>query len=327
MLIRHFTPVRSGPTVSSVLTTPVQTTRTTRSVSTSWRATSVGLVVTGALSVQFGAAIAVLLFPRVGALGVVSLRLALSAIPLLLIFRPRLTGRDRGDWQLVLAFGGVLAGMNVLFYQAIDRIPLGAAVTIEVLGPLALSVFSSRKWLSWVWAALALAGVVLLGGGLSGLNLAGVLFALGAGVLWAAYILLSARSGARFQGADGLALSMGVATVLTLPLGILAAGSVLFQPGVLLIGLAIAVLSSSIPYTLELFALRTIPASTFAILVSLGPAIGAASGFLILHQRIGPTDLVAMSMVIVASAGAVLTSSGRSHRDDGATPVTRPIEV
>jgi inner membrane transporter RhtA len=282
-------------------------------VSTSRRATAVSLVVTGALSVQFGAAIAVLLFPRVGALGVVSLRLALSAIPLWLIFRPRLTGRNRADWALVLAFGGVLAGMNVLFYQAIERIPLGTAVTIEVLGPLALSVFSSRKLLSWVWAALALAGVALLGGGLTGLSVPGVLFALGAGVLWAAYIVLSARSGRRFQGADGLALSMGVATVLTLPLGILAAGSVLFQPAVLLTGLTIAVLSSSIPYTLELFALRTIPASTFAILVSLGPAIGATSGFLILHQRLGAIDLVAMSLVIAASAGAVLTSSTRAR--------------
>lgn len=287
--------------------------------STSRRATAICLVVTGAVSIQFGAAIAVLLFPRVGALGVVSLRLTLSAIPLCLIFRPRLTGHNRADWALVLAFGGVLAGMNVLFYQAIERISLGTAVTIEVLGPLALSVLSRRKLLSWVWAALALAGVLLLGGGMHGLSVAGVLFALGAGVLWAAYIVLSARSGQRFQGADGLALSMGVATVLTLPLGIAAAGSVLFQPGVLLTGLAIAVLSSSIPYTLELFALRTIPASTFAILVSLGPAIGAASGFLILHQALGRIDLVAMSLVIAASAGAVLTSATRTR------PVVVPI--
>lgn len=260
---------------------------------------------------QFGAGLAVLLFPQAGPLGTVTLRLVVSALLMLVLCRPSLRGRSRADWMTVVGFGTALAAMNGLFYQAIDRIPLGAAVTIEVLGPLALSVVTNRRLISWLWAGLALVGVVLLSGGLTGLNLSGVLFALGTGGFWAAYVLLSGRAGARFSGADGLALSLGVAGVLILPFGLITAGSVLIHPSVLGTGAVIAVLSSMIPYTFELFALKTLPASTFSVLLALAPAVAALSGFLILGQALTVRDLVAIALVIAAGAGAVLTAPSR----------------
>ncbi|WP_406285373.1 EamA family transporter [Streptomyces sp. NBC_00209] len=266
----------------------------------------VALVVAGGLSVQFGAAIAVLLMPRAGALGVVTLRLAAAALVLLVVCRPKLRGHSRADWGTVVAFGIAMGGMNTLFYQAADRIPLGAAVTLEVLGPLALSVIASRRLVNVVWAALALGGVVLLsGGGFDRLDPVGAAYALGAGVMWAAYIVFSARTGRRFPQADGLALAMVVAALLSLPLGIMDAGSKLLVPTTLGLGAAVAVLSSVLPYTLELIALRRLPAPTFAILMSLEPAIAAMAGFLILHQALSLTDALAIALVIGASMGAV----------------------
>ncbi|MFK0096757.1 EamA family transporter [Streptomyces sp. NPDC091040] len=266
----------------------------------------VALVVAGALSVQFGAAIAVLLMPRAGALGVVTLRLAAAALVLLVVCRPKLRGHSRADWGTVVAFGIAMGGMNTLFYQAADRIPLGAAVTLEVLGPLALSVIASRRLVNVVWAALALGGVVLLsGGGFDRLDPVGAAYALGAGVMWAAYIVFSARTGRRFPQADGLALAMVVAALLSLPLGIMDAGSRLLVPTTLGLGAAVALLSSVLPYTLELIALRRLPAPTFAILMSLEPAIAAMAGFLILHQALSVTDALAIALVIGASMGAV----------------------
>jgi inner membrane transporter RhtA len=280
---------------------------------------AVGLVLGGALSVQFGAAIAALLFPRVGVSGVVTLRLVVAAVVLLAVCRPRLRGHSGRDWLLVAGFGTALAGMNSLIYQAIDRIPLGAAVTLEVLGPLALSVIAGRRPASWLWALLALCGVVLLErGGVRGLDLGGVGFALGASVMWAAYILLSARTGRRFPRADGLALAMTAAAALTLPLGVAAAGAALLDPVTLGLGAAVAGLSSVLPYTLELLALRRMPTSTFAVLVSLGPAIAALAGFLVLGQSLGAGQVVAIVVVVAASAGAVRTSANTGALADPA---------
>lgn len=272
----------------------------------------VALVVGGALSLQFGAAVAVLLMPRAGALGVVSLRLALAALVLLVVCRPRMRGHSRSDWGTVVAFGAALAGMNVCFYQAIDRIPLGAAVTLEVLGPLALSVVASRRLVSLVWAGLALAGVALLsGGGFDRLDPVGAGFALGAGAMWAVYIVFSARTGRRFPQADGLALAMAVGAVLSLPLGIAEAGAKLAVPSTLGLGLAVALLSSVLPYTMELMALRRLPAGTFAVLMSLEPAVAALAGFLVLHQALSATDAAAIALVIAASIGAVRSRAAR----------------
>ncbi|MFE2334426.1 EamA family transporter [Streptomyces coelicoflavus] len=272
----------------------------------------VGLVLAGGLSVQFGAALAVSLMPRAGALGVVTLRLAVAAVVMLLVCRPRLRGHSRADWGTVVVFGIAMAGMNGLFYQAVDRIPLGPAVTLEVLGPLALSVFASRRAVNLVWAGLALAGVFLLGGGGFGaLDPAGAAFALAAGVMWAAYIVFSARTGRRFPQADGLALAMAVGALLFLPLGIVESGAKLIDPMTLALGAGVALLSSVLPYTLELLALRRLPAPTFAILMSLEPAIAAAAGFLILDQALSATQSAAIALVIAASMGAVRTQVGR----------------
>ena len=268
----------------------------------------VALVVAGGLSVQFGAAVAVMLMPRAGALGVVTLRLVLAAVVLLVVCRPRVRGYSRADWGTVVIFGAVMGAMNILFYQAVDRIPLGAAVTFEVLGPLVLSVIVSRRLLNLVWAGLALGGVVLLsGGGFDRLDPVGALFALSAGAMWAAYIVFSARTGRRFPQADGLALAMAVGAALSLPFGIAEAGAALVVPSTLALGLAVALMSSVLPYTLELLALRRLPASTFAVLMSLEPAIAATAGFLVLHQALSPTDALAIALVVAASMGAVRT--------------------
>ncbi|MFF5633677.1 DMT family transporter [Streptomyces sp. NPDC012825] len=268
----------------------------------------VALVVTSGLSVQFGAAVAVLLMPRAGALGVVTLRLVLAAVVLLAVCRPRVRGYGRADWGTIVAFGTAMAGMNVLIYQSSSRIPLGAAVTLEVLGPLILSVVASRRWANLLWAGLALAGVVLLGGGgFDRLDPLGAAFALGAGGMWAAYIVFGARTGRRFPQADGLALAMAFGAVLSLPLGVAEAGGRLLVPSTLALGLAVALMSSVLPYTLELLALRRMPAPTFAILMSLEPAVAALAGFLVLSQALAAPDALAIALVIAASIGAVRT--------------------
>ncbi|WP_371598397.1 DMT family transporter [Streptomyces sp. NBC_00564] len=271
-----------------------------------------GLVLAGGISVQFGGALAVTLMPRVGALGVVALRLAVAAIVLLAVCRPKVRGYSRADWGTIVVFGITMAAMNGLFYQSVDRIPLGTAVTLEVLGPLALSVLASRRAVNLVWAGLALGGVFLLGGGgFSSLDPVGVAFALSAGAMWATYIVFSARTGRRFPQADGLALAMVVAAVVFLPLGIVESGSKLLVPTTIALGAAVAVLSSVLPYTLELLALRRLPASTFAILMSLEPAIAATAGFLVLNQALSLTEAGAIALVIAASMGAVRTQVGR----------------
>ncbi|QTD99225.1 EamA family transporter [Streptomyces cyanogenus] len=280
----------------------------------------VGLVLAGGISVQFGGALAVTLMPRAGAPGVVTLRLLAAAIVLLLFCRPRLRGHSRADWGTVIVFGIAMGAMNGLFYEAVARIPLGPAVTLEVLGPLALSVLASRRAINALWACLALAGVFLLGGGgFSNLDPTGVAFALGAGAMWAAYIIFSARTGRRFPQADGLALAMAVAALLFLPIGIADAGTRLLNPTTVALGSAVALLSSVLPYTLELLALRRLPASTFAILMSLEPAIAATAGFLILDQSLSATEAAAIALVIAASIGAVRTQVGRR---EAAPPVS-----
>ncbi|MGY5030546.1 EamA family transporter [Streptomyces sp. 900116325] len=275
----------------------------------------VALVVAGGLSVQFGSAVAALLMPRAGALGVVTLRLVVAAVVLLVVCRPKLRGHSRADWGTVVAFGIAMGAMNMLFYQALDRIPLGAAVTLEVLGPLALSVIASRRLINLVWAGLALGGVFLLGGGgFDRLDPLGAAFALGAGAMWATYIVFSARTGRRFPQADGLALAMVVAAVLSLPLGILESGAKLVVQSTLVMGAAVALMSSVLPYTLELMALRRLPAHTFAVLMSLEPAIAATAGFLILDQALTATDALAIALVIGASMGAVRSQVGAGRR-------------
>lgn len=276
---------------------------------------AVVLVVVGLACQEVGASLAVLLFPEVGPLGMVMLRLAFSAVILLAIARPRLRGHSRSDWTGVVWFGVVLAGMNGLFYLALERLPLGVTVTIEVLGPLVLSIVASRRASAWLWALVALAGVVALGGGgWERLDPLGVVFALGAAASWAFYILMSARVGSAFPKLDGLALAMTVGALLSLPFGILDAGGALLRWDLVALGAAVAVLSSTIPYALELVALRRLPAAVFAILMSLAPATAAIAGFVLLGQHLVWLEIIGIGLVICASIGAV-RSSGRAARE------------
>ncbi|SMH30172.1 inner membrane transporter RhtA [Rathayibacter oskolensis] len=270
---------------------------------------SVGLVLGSVASVQLGASFAVLLFPAAGPIGTVTLRLVFSAAVLLLVCRPRIRGYSRADWATVGVYGLALGGMNACYYEAIARIPQGAAVTLEVLGPLVLSVIAGRSVMSLVWAGLALAGVVTLSqGGFSALDPVGVAFALGAAVLWATYIVFAGRTGGRFPRLDGLALALAAGAVVSLPFGIATAGASLVLPPVLLLGLAVAVLSSAVPYALELLALRRLRSSTFSILMSLAPGAAALSGFVVLGQRLSVVEAIGIGLVVAASVGAVRTA-------------------
>ena len=264
------------------------------------------LVLAGVTSVQIGAAIAKSLFDQLTPTGLVTLRLLFGAILLGLLFRPRVRGRPASELWLALAFGLTLVTMNFCFYQALDRIPLGIAVTLEFVGPLGVALLGSRRAVDLLWVLLAAAGILLLAPGIgeSGLDVAGVAFALAAGVLWAAYITLSVHVGRAYSGPTGLALAMGVGALVALPLGIASAGSQLLQPELLAAGLAVAVLSAALPWSLELEALRRIPAHVFGVLMSLEPAIGALVGFLLLGERIGARAVLAIALVVIASAGA-----------------------
>ena len=273
------------------------------------------LVIAGLACQEVGASLAVLLFHAVGPLGMVMLRLMFSAVLLLAIARPRVRGHNRAAWMAVLAFGLVLAVMNGLFYLALERLPLGVTVTIEVLGPLVLSIIASRRASAWLWALLALAGVFALGGGGWGdLDPLGVVFALGAAASWAFYILSSARVGRVFPKLDGLALAMTAGAILSLPFGIADAGAALLRWDILALGAAVAILSSMIPYGFELVALRRLPAASFAILMSLAPATAALAGFIFLSQELSLIELAGIGLVIAASIGAV-SSSGRAARE------------
>jgi inner membrane transporter RhtA len=263
------------------------------------------LVLVSIASVQFGAALAKGLFDEVGVGGSVFLRVMFAALVLMAIWRPSLRGHTRRDWLLLLVFGLVLGFMNLAFYSSLDRIPLGAAVTFEFVGPLGVAVAGSRRAVDLLWVGLAAAGILLLSDlGAGGLDTTGILLALLAGAFWAAYILLTARVGQRFEGADGLALAMVVATAALVPFGAADGGSDLLLPSVLVVGFGIAVLSSAIPYTLEMEALRRMPTGLFGVLMSLEPGVAALAGFILLGEELSAQEVVAIALVVAASAGA-----------------------
>jgi len=261
-------------------------------------------------SVQFGAAFATQLFDDAGPGGMVFLRLSLSGLVLLAITRPALRGKTRDDWLAVTAFGLVLGGMNWTFYECLARMPLGPAVTIELMGPLVLAIVGSRRRIDVLWIALAVGGVVLLAfrGGEGEVTAAGVILALGAGLLWVCYILLSKRVGRSFESVDGLAIALAIGMLFVLPVGLVQGGSALVEPKVLAGGFAVAMLSSLIPYSLELVALRQISAATFGLLMSLEPALATLAGVLVLGQHLTALLAVAIAMVIIASVGTTVTA-------------------
>ncbi|GAA4727107.1 EamA family transporter [Nocardioides endophyticus] len=269
----------------------------------------VWLVLIGILSVQFGAGIAKSLFDEIAPTTIVWLRLVTSAIVLVAIARPVLRGRSRTDWLVVLAFGLCLGVMNWAIYQAFARIPLGIAVTLEFIGPLTLAVIGSRRVRDLLWVLLAGLGVAVLG--LSGggeVNLAGALFALLAGAMWASYILLAGQTGQRWPGFDGLALASVFATLLLTPFAIGEGGGDLLDPRILLLGAAVGLLSSVVPYSCELVALRSIKASVFSILMSLEPAAAALAGIIVLQEFLTWEQWLAMTFVVIASVGATRSS-------------------
>jgi inner membrane transporter RhtA len=274
---------------------------------------AIAFVVVGILSVQFGAAVAKDLFGRIDPTSMVWLRLLSSSLVLVVIARPVLRGRSRPDWLVVLGFGTSLGLMNWAIYQSFARIPLGLAVTIEFVGPLAIAVVGSRRVRDLAWVLLAGLGVALLGFDPAGVTLVGVLFALLAGAAWAAYILLSAGTGRRWPGLDGLAVASVVAMLPLTPYAVHVGGDSLLEPEVLALGAAVGLLSSVIPYSLELNALRTLRPSVFGILMSLEPAAAALAGLLLLGEVLTPVQLLAMACVVAASIGA--TRSGPTHAE------------
>ncbi len=264
----------------------------------------VALVLTGVTSIQFGAALAATLFDDLGPAGTSLLRLGFAALVLAIVWRPRPRAHTRADLRLVAAFGLALGAMNLTFYEALDRIPLGVAVTIEFAGPLGVAVFTSRRRLDLVWAALAAAGIVLLANpGGDGLDPVGLVFVTAAAAFWAAYILLAQRAGQVFAGGRGVAMAMVVAALVPVGPGVVDGGATLLEPRFLAIGLGIALLSSVIPYSLETEALRRLPANAFGVLMSLEPAVAALAGLLVLGQGLGVRDVVAIGLVVMASAG------------------------
>ncbi len=260
-------------------------------------------------SVQIGSALATTLFDQVGPAGAVLLRAAFGALILTAIWRPGLRSLSRDDWELTILFGISLAAMNFLFYEAIERIPLGIAVTLEFVGPLSVAVLSSRRRRDLLWVVLAAAGIVILSGGTGGgTDPFGAALALVAGGFWGAYILLGKRVGERFAGGTGLARSMLVATLLLLPFGIAQGGGDFLSPEVLAVGAVVGVVSAAIPFSLELEAMRRLASGVFGVLMSLEPAVASLVGLIALSQNLSITELLGMILVVVASAGALRTS-------------------
>ncbi len=278
----------------------------------------VALVLGAVISVQFGGALAVMLLPLIGLAGSVALRLTLATVVLWALVRPRVARRSRVDWLVVGRFALALTVMNLAFYGSLERLPIGVAVTIEFLGPLTLAAFLSRRLGDAAAVAAALVGVVLISEiatqSWGSIDLVGVALAALAGACWAAYIVTSGQTGARFEGLDGIAIAMAMGSVAMVP--VLAASSLtggfsladMLDGRVLLLGLAVAVLSSALPYSLELSALRHLAAGVFGVLLSLEPAVAALAGLLVLGQTLSVTQLAGMALVVLAS----ITVLGRS---------------
>lgn len=261
------------------------------------------------ISVQGGAAIAKGLFPVVGAAGTASLRIGLSALMLLVAVRPRLGQLRAAQWRAVVPYGLALGCMNFLFYCALARIPLGLGVTLEFVGPLVVALAGSRRWLDVLWALLAAAGIALIApwGG-HGIDVVGMLFALAAGGCWAVYIVLGSRVAEVLPGNAAVAVGMLFASLAVLPFGLAGGQLAHLTPHLLGLGAALALLSSALPFTLEMQALKRLPTRTFSILMSLEPAAAALCGWIFLREQLTPGQWLAVVLVMAASAGATLTA-------------------
>jgi inner membrane transporter RhtA len=276
-----------------------------------------GLVLGGILGLQGGAALTTRLYPAVGPAGVVTLRLTLAALVLGLLWRPRVRG-DRGLLRIAAAAGTLLAAHHLAYYEAVARLPLGAATTLEFLGPLAIALCGSRRASDLLWAVLAGTGVFLLGSFGTALSVAGLACATVAGCCWGGYIMVGKRLAERVPDGRGLALAVAWGALLSLPFGVTRAGGRLLDPGTLAVAAAVAVLSSVVPYTFQLEALRRLTPRVFGVLTSLEPAIGALIGRVALHQHLAAVQWGGVLAVALASLGAARTEqSGRETADPG----------
>jgi inner membrane transporter RhtA len=270
------------------------------------------------LSVQIGATFAKGLFPVVGAHGTTTLRQVLSALILLAVFRPWRKLPPREAWPVLLGLGVVLGTMNLVFYMSLARIPLGIAVAVEFIGPLAVATLTSRHWIDFLWVGMVIVGLLALlplGDASHALDLIGLAYALSAGVCWGLYILLGRRASA-VGTTQATAIAMTIAALTVLPMGASSALPALHQPPVLLAALAIAVLSSAIPYTCEMFALGRIPMRVFGILMSMEPVVAALAGFVFLHEALTVRQIIAITAVVMASLGTALTIQNQAEVRD-----------
>ena len=266
-------------------------------------------VLLAGISIVSGAAIAKGLFPALGPAATAGVRIGLSALMLVAVFRPPLARLTAPQWRAAVPYGLGLGAMNLVFYLAIARVPLGLAVTVEFVGPLGVAVLGSRRPLDLVWVVLAGAGIALIAPWSGkGVDPVGVLLALLAGVFWATYIVLGGRLARAIPGGAGVATGMVVAALLVVPIGAATGGFARLTPHLFAVGAAVALLSSAIPYTLEMNALRALPARTFGILMSLEPAIAALAGLLFLGEHLTRSQGAAVALVIAASAGVTVTA-------------------
>ncbi|WP_423821990.1 EamA family transporter [Salinisphaera sp. SPP-AMP-43] len=270
----------------------------------------VALLLIAMAAIQSGASLAKTLFPVAGAAGTTSIRLILASLMLLMVFKPWQRHISADAWYSIAIYGVALGVMNFLFYQALHRIPLGIAVAFEFSGPLTVAVIASRRALDLAWVGLAIAGLAILlwpGSDTTGaVNLAGAACALGAGACWALYILFGQKAGA-VHGMHSAVLGVTIAAVVVAPTGIWEAGATLIEPRVLAMGAGVAILSTALPYTLEMIALPRLPTATFGTLMSLEPAFGALSGLVFLGQQLGSWQWLAIGAVMTASIGTTLT--------------------
>ena len=273
------------------------------------RLSPVWLVLAGIVSVQFGAVVSKGLFGEIPPVGMVFLRLFTSSAMLLAFVRPRLGGRTARDWRPVLALGAVLAAMNWAIYESFARIPLGVAVSVEFVGPLLLAALGSRRPRDLVFVGLAALGIILFGAGPSRVDAAGLALALVAGGCWAVYIVSTAATGRRWAGVEGLVVASTIATLAIAPFAVVVAGARLLEPRLWMLGALVGLLSSVIPYSLEMIALRTLPSRVFGILMSLEPAVAALAAALVLREWLTLPQLVAMACVTAASVGAARTET------------------
>jgi inner membrane transporter RhtA len=281
-------------------------------------------------SIQVGAAIAKRIFPVAGPLGAVTLRVLFAAILLGVVLRPWRVRRTRAAWRSVLIYGAALGGMNCLFYAALDSVPLGVAVALEFTGPLAVAMLASRRAVDFLWIALAVGGLLALlplGGAAARVDPVGAAFALGAGVCWALYILFGQKAGAE-HGVQTTAVGMAIAAVVVLPFGLADAGAALFTPRILPLALAVAVLSSALPYSLEMVALPRLPAKTFGTLMSVEPAFGALAGLVLLGEHLTLQQWGAIGAIVAASVGTTLSAvQTRGPAPQGADPTVGDLAL